>query len=370
MKYGTHKINIMKKQILILITFVLVGFTLQAQDLETENTTASPQTEEENEADDNGLGFSISGTADVYFRQNINADNFVETAGGELAQAPGTSFANLPGFSLGMANVIISQDGAKAGVTADLVFGPRGEDATFLSSALRPGGANSSSIVNQLFAYYNFSDKVTATIGNFNTFLGYEVISPTGNFNYSTSYQFSNGPFSHTGVKVDAALSDEFSTMVGVFNPTDATEFNPTGNYALGGQLGYNKDGVGAWLNGLLDDDLFQIDLTAGFDVSENTYLGVNATNKEDSFSGVAGYLQQSLTDDFGLGFRGEWFEFDGADESIVDLTLSGNYTSGNLTLVPEFRVDLYGDDVIVTNDQGDLGGNLSSFLVAAYYSF
>ena len=60
------------------------------------------------------------------------------------------------------------------GFTADLVFGPRGEDATFLSPELRPGG--NSSIVNQLYAYWNVSDAFTLTLGNFNTFLGYEVI--------------------------------------------------------------------------------------------------------------------------------------------------------------------------------------------------
>ncbi|HAE72380.1 MAG TPA: porin, partial [Flavobacteriaceae bacterium] len=41
-------------------------------------------------------------------------------------------------------------------------------------------------IVNQLYMYWNVSDKVTLTMGNFNTFLGYEVISPAANFNYST----------------------------------------------------------------------------------------------------------------------------------------------------------------------------------------
>jgi len=355
----------MKKQFLIVVALVFAGFTIQAQDATVNNQVEVPQTGEENEEDDE-LGFSISGTADVYFRQNINTDNIVN----DEAIAPGTSFANLPGFSLGMANVILSQDGAKAGVTADLVFGPRGEDATFESSNLRPILGNSSSIVNQLFVYYNLSDNITATLGNFNTFLGYEVISPAGNFNYSTSYMFSNGPFSHTGAKLDFGLSEEFSAMVGVFNPTDATEFNPTGEYAVGAQLGYETDGVGAWLNGLLDNDLLQIDLTAGFDVSDDTYLGVNATTKEDSFSGVAGYLQQSFTDAFGLGARVEWFEFDGADESIIDITLSGNATTGNFTIVPEFRIDLFGEEVIPDSDGVASLENLSSFLLGAYYSF
>ena len=47
--------------------------------------------------------FALSGSVDAYFRSNLNAPNK-----GEAAQAPATSFANLSGFSLGMANVIAS----------------------------------------------------------------------------------------------------------------------------------------------------------------------------------------------------------------------------------------------------------------------
>ena len=122
-----------------------------------------------------------------------------------------------------MANLTASIETDKVGFMADFVLGPRGEDATFLSPDLRPGG--SSNIVNQLYAYWNMTDKLTATIGNFNTFLGYEVISPTGNFNYSTSYMFSYGPFSHTGLKVDIAteeVGDRAMFIVNLYN-TDSS---------------------------------------------------------------------------------------------------------------------------------------------------
>ena len=38
---------------------------------------------------------------------------------------------------------------------------------------------------------------------------------------------FSYGPFSHTGIKADIAVSDDVSLMLGVLNTTDATEFQP-----------------------------------------------------------------------------------------------------------------------------------------------
>ena len=324
--------------------------------------------------------FSISGSVDTYFRTNLNTsddpDEFLTDADGNLITdadgnaigntlAPATSFANLPGFSLGMANIIASYEGDKVGFTADLVFGPRGAEAVF-------GSPSALNIVNQLYAYWNVSDNVTLTIGNFNTFLGYEVISPTGNFNYSTSYMFSYGPFSHSGLKADFTFGD-FTMMLGVFNPTDATDFNPSGEYVGGAQLGYG----GAYLNFLFDNDFFQVDLTGGWDLSDSFYLGVNATSASDSFYGGALYLQNSFSDAFSLGVRGEYWQDEGVGvlstgESVIDLTLSANYKVGNLTFIPELRLDSFSeDDVVITNARtGETANSLSSFLVAAIYSF
>lgn len=334
---------------------MLVSFAAVAQDEEEEEQP-----------------FSISGSVDTYFRVNLNTTNDFDEG---TTQAPATSFANRPGFSLGMANLIASYEGDKAGFTADLVFGPRGEDAVFASPLNTtangvPGG--SSQIVNQLYAYWNVSDNFTLTLGNFNTFLGYEVISPTGNFNYSTTYMFSYGPFSHSGVKADFSLG-EVSMMLGVFNQTDLTEFNPTGEYMAGAQIGFG----GAYLNFLFDNDFFQVDLTAGWDLGETFYLGVNATSASDSFYGGALYLQNSFTDDFALGLRGEYWQDEGIGvlsegESVIDLTLSANYTVGNLTIIPELRLDSFSEDNVIITDAttGDTANSLSSFLLAAVYSF
>ncbi|WP_322965087.1 outer membrane beta-barrel protein [Psychroflexus curvus] len=196
----------------------------------------------------------FSGSIDVYYRANINGDN--SAPNGIPNAAPGSSFANLPGFALGMANIIASYQGEKVGFVADLVYGPRGTDAIFASPIYSATG----NIINQMYAYWNVSENVTLTMGNFNTFLGYEVISPSANFNYSTSYLFSYGPFSHTGLRADFTLSEDFSLMLAIMNPTDVTELNLDGNYAYGAQLGYS----GQFLNFLLDDGAFEIDYTGG----------------------------------------------------------------------------------------------------------
>ncbi|RCS27719.1 porin [Polaribacter sp. WD7] len=303
--------------------------------------------------------FTLSGSVDTYFRGNISGGNF--------DTAPGSSFANNPGFSLGMINLIASYEGEKVGFVADMVYGPRGADAVFNSVG------NSSSIVNQLYAYWNVSEKVTITLGNFNTFLGYEVISPSANFNYSTSYLFSYGPFSHTGIKADFDLGGDTSLMLAVMNPTDFTEFNPNGSYAFGAQLGFS----GQYVNFLYDQGAFEIDFTGGFDVSETFFLGVNAAyfsgDDAPGFYGAALYPQIATSDSFKIGLRAEYFVEDGdfgaigtgvADSSVFATTLTGNYSIGSLTIIPELRLDSASEPAFV----GDK--SLSSFLLAAVYSF
>jgi len=315
--------------------------------------------------------FTLSGSIDAYYRTNFNAPN------DESLTSPGSSFANLPGFALGMANIVASYEGEKVGFVADLVFGPRGTDAIFAS----PMYSSTGQIVNQLYAYWKVSESVKLTMGNFNTFLGYEVISPVANFNYSTSYLFSYGPFSHTGLKADFTLSEDFSLMLGVFNDTDLTEFNPTGDYAFGAQLGYKSQ----FLNVLVDPSFTEIDYTGGFDLSDSFFLGINAAylSLEDDgggFYGGALYPQYAVSDTFTLGLRAEYFAEDkdvefGAigtglpDSNVFATTLTGSFAIDNLTIKPELRLDSASDDFFLDND-GVPAKSLSSFVLAAIYSF
>ncbi|UII75109.1 porin [Flagellimonas sp. HMM57] len=310
---------------------------------------------------------SISGSVDAYYKTNLSATDRALGEEDPTFITPGTSFATETGFALGMANIIAAYEGDKVGAVADLVFGPRGDDAT--------GGFN----INQLYAYWNVSEGTTFTVGRFNTYLGYEVIAPAANFNYSTSYMFSYGPFSHVGLKADFSLSDDFSLMLAVMNLTDENS-NLTGEYSVGAQLGY----AGQFLNFYYDGEAklgFEIDYTGGFDLSEDFFLGINAAYQDNDglgFYGAALYPQYATSESFTLGLRGEYFAEMGnydaigtgvEDSSVFAVTLTGSYTIENLIIKPEVRLDSASDDAFLDND---LAGtkSLSSFLVAAIYSF
>lgn len=369
--------------------------------------TAPAEGEEEEQEEPT---FTFSGSVDTYFHSSFGTTN---TAFGNI-NSPASAFADLKGFGLGMANLIASYSGDKVGFTADLVFGPRGRAAVFTS----PQG-----IVNQMYAYYKLSDKVVLNLGQFNTFVGYEVISPAVNFHYSTSYMFSYGPFSHTGLRADFDLGGGMVAKLAVMNPTDLVEFNPVNTYTLGAQLGHSNDAGGVWLNfiygdqdGNLEDtspafdengelitsagSLFQVDLTTGWNLGEKFYLGLNTTyqtvaagegfiaegNLQDSdgdaatFMGFALYPKVSLSECFALGVRAEYLgvtnghlgifglDADGKG-SVMEYTLSGNYTVGNLTFIPEFRIDMTSEDSFADAD-GKATNMMPTLNLAAVYKF
>ena len=261
-----------------------------------------------------------------------------------------------------MANLVASYDLESTGVVADVVFGPRGDSAV--------GGYN----LNQLYAYWNVTEGTTLTMGRFNTYLGYEVISPAGNFNYSTSYMFSSGPFSMVGLKGDFTLG-ETSLMLAIMNPTDVNN-NTTGGYALGAQFGY----AGQFLNLYYDNDEvlgFEVDYTGGFDVDDELFIGINAAyqvSNDAGFYGVALYPQYTVSDSFAVGLRGELFGLhDDSDDdlpSVFSTTLTGSYTVENLTIKPEIRLDSWSELEPYTDNDGLATDSLAAFTIAAIYSF
>ncbi len=320
------------------------------------------------------LPFTLSGGVDAYYLYTPSGEEFP------------TSFTSPPNsFNLGMANIILSREG-KVGFVADIAVGPRAEAANGLTGPTLAA-------IKQLYVDYSPADWLTFTLGNFGTFVGYEVIDATGNINYSTSYLFSNGPFYHTGFKADIALSDRFGLMVGVFNDTD-NKLDETSGKHFGGQLSYASDRVGIYLNYLNGKEVeetdttmavygHQFDLVATLQATERLGLGLNASrkirNQEEAdsrtWTGMALYANYAFSRVFTLGLRGEYFSdpddqvLGVGDGNVLSLTASGNIHIDQLTLIPEFRLDMASDPAFA-NEDGDMTETLPGFLLAMVYAF
>ena len=303
---------------------------------------------------------SVSGTVDMY-----GTANFVDGAGtpGILIKNP----AKANGFGLGSINTVFAYEGEKSGFVADLAFGPRADDA------------NLAGAINQLYAYYNLSDKTTITAGQFNTFLGYEVISPAANFNYTVSYLFNAGPFSHTGVKLDYAASEDLSYMLAVTNSHGiySDDGNVGGEMQFGAQVGYKGQYLNFIYGGVdgsgITDNMF-VDYTGGFDLSDSLFLGINAAysyseDKDAGYQGAALYIENTFSDSFALGLRPEFFQMNGAsDATVTALTLAASSSlTDNLKVITELRMDSSEDGKIEAFAGEE---SVSALTIAAVYSF
>lgn len=359
----------------IAMAILCVPFGLFAQQIaapaETETfDETTPITEEE----DKKKGIEISGFVDVYYQYSFNEQPFP------------TSFTETHNsFTPGMANVVFAKSGKKVGFVADLAVGPRAEVANGYTGTTL-------SAIKQLYVTYAPSEKLTFTLGNFGTHVGYEVIDAPANVNYSTSYMFSNGPFYHTGLKADYALGENFGAMIGIFDDTD-TKIDEVSGKHIGAQFSYEKDGLAAYLNyiggkdddSIEDNDIFghQVDLTATYTVSDALGLGLNTTMKmvspdkgdATSWFGAAVYANYAISEAFTLGFRGEFIDDkDGLilgipDNNITSFTLSGNFKIDNLTLIPEIRLDSAKEDAFLDED-GNATGTSAALIFAAVYAF
>jgi len=290
-------------------------------------------------------------------------------------------------FSLGMANLIFTKEG-KIGFCADLAFGPRAEGANIGYDV----NGNTLTLIKQLYVTYSPFEALKFTMGNFSTFYGYEVIDAPLNVNYSTSYLFSNGPFFHTGLKANVALSDKFGAMIGVFGDTD-TKIEKTKGKHVGAQLSYINGKLSTYFNYLggrfaektettPEIKSHQIDVTATFQATDKFALGLNAAKRylsgiKQSWGGVALYAKYAFSDSFLFAVRAETitdkngFLFAAQDNSILALTFSGNINiAGNLRLIPELRFDNAKAKGTFTSYDGEALKASQVFLLAAVYNF
>jgi hypothetical protein len=188
------------KKILLLSLIALGTFTAKATDFGTTGKLTMA-------ADTGDTPLTISGSVDAYYKYDFAKSSQL-----------GTSFAtDHNSFSIGMVDIALKKTTGKTSFVGEVSFGPRGQSQSIPDQAVT-GNAASSFHIQNLYVNYAVSDAFTLTMGYMGTFIGYEVISPVGNFNYSTSYMFTNGPFQNAGIKGTYSFSSKASLMVGLFN--------------------------------------------------------------------------------------------------------------------------------------------------------
>jgi len=345
----------MKKTALLLCLFSIAAFTVKAQDT---TKTAAPDPP-----------LTITGSVDAYYKYDFS----------KHANIP-TSFAtDQNSVSIGMVDLGLKKKVGKASFVGELSFGPRNDQSI----------PNPNYHIQNLYVSYDVTSQFNLTAGYMATFVGYEVIAPTGNYNYSTSYLFTNGPFQNAGLKATYAFSDKVSLMAGIFNNywNSYNSFRPIGEGAttsgdvstFGAQLMVAPvKGWTAYLNVLTGSySGTEFDLTTAYQITDAFKLGLNgatfkAPHDGGGFDGVALYPQYAVSKAVSFGLRGEYFKVKNDGGDVKALTVTSNIKAGPLTLIPEFRFDNKSDKFYApfVNSSGLSTNKASQFVLAAVYAF
>ena len=252
-----------------------------------------------------------------------------------------------------------------------------GRDARIIASA---GEATSNFDVTQAFAQYAHGP-LTVIGGKYVTLAGAEVINSTLDTNYSRSILFGYAiPFTHTGVRLTYAASDQLSLIVGVNNGWDQLQdqnkqktgelgvsFTPNKLFALTVQ-GYSgveqlSGGtfVGAGRHGVRD----LIDAVATYNATsqltfilnvdwgnqENFTSLVNGASIKAKWDGAAAYANYQANDQWRLSVRAEYFDDkDGYRTGVIQKWKEGTLT---LAYLPTKFIELRGE---VRYDKSDSG--------------
>jgi hypothetical protein len=361
------------KKILLLLIFIVPAFCLSVKAQDTIKTTGDAP-------------LVISGSVDTYFKTDFSGKPNIPT-----------SFANENNsISIGMIDLGLKKSVGKASFVGELSFGPRGQQqsipnadpglVTFPTTTTTGVGYSSYHIQN-LYVSYNVTDAFNLTAGYMSTFIGYEVISPASNFNYSTSYLFTNGPFQNAGFKATYTFSPAVSLMAGIFN--DYWNVYQSGGKVntFGAQLTITPvKNWTAYLN-LVTGSSYgtEFDLTTAYQITSAFKLGLNAATFSATngvtggFSGVALYPQLAVSKAVTLGLRGEYFSTSSGTfgvagpppgQSVTGITVTANIKAGPLTLIPEIRFDNTSKATIFEDGSGNLTSSASQFVLAAVYAF
>lgn len=379
------KTTVMLKTIYISCFCLILSSLVRAQNVDT----TAKKADTSKSAAPAPPALSITGSADMYYRYDFNRPR----------NAPYNSYTSFTQThdqaQLGMATVKLEHKTAKVDMVADLGFGKRAQDFDYADYAppFGTGGGGILQAIKQLYISYSPASWIKFTGGTWATHIGYEVVDAYANRNYSMSYMFTNGPFSHTGLRADLT-SGKNGFMIGVSSPTDY-RIIPEGaqnNKDLIAQYSYAaSDNFKLYLNyvggrDIADNKVHQYDLvlntklTGTFGIGANGTVNVSSAKVGDTYDasktwyGAAAYLLLDPKPWFGLTLREEYFsDKDGVKipggANIFASTLTASFKVDGFTFMPEFRLDNANNGIFSKHD-GTTTKTDGSFLIAAVYSF
>lgn len=322
----------------------------------------------------------LSGSLDGYFRADLS-QNLSNNR---------TSFTNSTGkIQLGMISAKADFTTGKFNLVADLGIGKRAKEFAYNDKGMLSG-------IKQLFGSYQAAEWLKLTAGTWATHVGYELLDPNLNRNYSMSYMFSYGPFLHTGIKSELTFG-KTGFLLGLAAPTDYRNAPDPNKKAL--LVQFNQaftDNVKLFLNyvgGQRPTDLAktrQFDLVFTAKTSEKFNIGVNGTlcnviqsngnsnGTAKSWWGVATYLNIDPNENIGFTLRSELLNDHNQlsalgtanyGASIFANTLSANFKVGPVTMIPELRIETANSKIYSTKLGAEKSGS-TSLLIGAYYAF
>ncbi len=179
---------------------------------------------------------TVDGMVDAYYAYNFTDPGSFSNGGYYFYNNQANS------FTMGLAEVKATATQGQGSAHIVLAYGQE------VPLALIPSGID----VLQAYVSYN-PGQVTINAGRFVTWMGYEVIEETSNWNYSHSLLFGALPFWHTGVSVNYAPSTIFNaTIYDVDDPWQSTVAGIQGK-DLGLEAAITPNSIwGITLNGIM----------------------------------------------------------------------------------------------------------------------
>lgn len=353
------------RYVLLLSLFAVLHFSAMAQSVVDSTATTKGK-------------LTFSGYVDAFYFANLNNPKSQKNLGSSGFER---AFDQRAGqFQVGLVQTKMSYSSSKIDAVVDLTFGNNADLGNY-GNVIGPLGRGTTALaIKQAYVTYKATEKLSFTMGQFGTHIGYEVIDAPLNYNYSLSNLFNNGPFYHVGIKANLAISDKFGLMAGVVNGIDNMYDNNKAKAVIAQAFISPAEGWNVYVNWIGSDEsstrkdstgyFSLIDLTTTYQVTEKLFVGLNAAygsqkgdyqgitpyyTKALNWGGVALYSNVKFSDIVGVGVRAEYFDntsgvrflrntLADTGTDVYSFTFTPNFTlaDGMLMLKPEFRIDSF----------------------------